>query len=573
MAQHTILRNPITHIAAGGSLLVASAGVGAVAAALLASPAGAATFTVTTTDNSGIGSLSQAIVDANASAGADTIDFSPGVTGTIDLVGDLPDITEGLTIIGPGSAALTISGHTLYHAFDIATLGSGGVTISGLTVTQSRGVEFDSGGTIAGGAISVIDTALTLDDVAIVENSATSSTVDVRGGGLFVRNQSGTGDVTITNSRIISNVADSTAGDEQSGGGGASIEAENLRIANTTIDGNEGGFGGGLIANIENVADLNAITVTNNSSTQIGGGVLIGAAHLTISDSVLSGNTSDQGMGAGYLASYTTVGGDSTLTITNTNVSNNTARDLGGIAIFKLNGTSSAQIDKLTATGNVGDQIGGLAVLGSADISSSTIANNTGAGIEFGYGAAVNSVATANINPAISIPLNPKVTIANSTVSGNSREGIGVYADTYGCGPLSVASSVSVCATSLSPQAPRPNSLELSLFHVLAADNGLEDVARAAFSLFSLIENPNAAVFPGFGTQFGVDPGLLPLQTVSNTVSVVPISFGSAAWNAGDPTFVPPPETDQRGLPRVVDVIDIGAYEVQEAVQTPKFTG
>jgi hypothetical protein len=54
---------------------------------------------------------------------------------------------------------------------------------------------------------------------------------------------------------------------------------------------------------------------------------------------------------------------------------------------------------------------------------------------------------------------------------------------------------------------------------------------------------------------------------------VVPILFGSAAWNAGDPGFVPPPETDQRGLPRVVDVIDIGAYEVQEAVQTPKFTG
>jgi hypothetical protein len=38
----------------------------------------------------------------------------------------------------------------------------------------------------------------------------------------------------------------------------------------------------------------------------------------------------------------------------------------------------------------------------------------------------------------------------------------------------------------------------------------------------------------------------------------------SAAIDAGDPAFTPPPEFDQRGLPRVVDgVIDIGAVERQ----------
>jgi hypothetical protein len=47
---------------------------------VLASPAQAATFTVTVTNDSGAGSLRQAILDANAAAGEDTItDFSTDI--------------------------------------------------------------------------------------------------------------------------------------------------------------------------------------------------------------------------------------------------------------------------------------------------------------------------------------------------------------------------------------------------------------------------------------------------------------------------------------------------------------
>jgi hypothetical protein len=47
---------------------------------VLASPAQAATFTVTNTNDSGAGSLRQAILDANAAAGEDTItDFSTDI--------------------------------------------------------------------------------------------------------------------------------------------------------------------------------------------------------------------------------------------------------------------------------------------------------------------------------------------------------------------------------------------------------------------------------------------------------------------------------------------------------------
>jgi hypothetical protein len=212
-------------------------------------------------------------------------------------------------------------------------------------------------------------------------------------------------------------------------------------------------------------------------------------------------------------------------------------------------------------------------LFGSAEVSNSTISDNTGTGVTLGSQYRIGPVSTAGIHPMASAPNDSNVNISNTTISGNSAEGIFAATGDTGCGSVSTASSVSVCAGSLSPQAPAPRLGELALVHVLAADNGGEDVAIPAFSLFSLIERPNAAVFPGYGTQFGVDPGLLPLERISNTVSVVPISFGSAAWNAGWPKFTPPPATDQRGLPRVVDIIDIGAYEVQEAGLVPKFTG
>ena len=66
------------------------------------------TFTVTNTNASGPGSLRQAILDANANPGADTINFNIGSGAkTIALVSDLPTITDPVTIDGttqPGFA-------------------------------------------------------------------------------------------------------------------------------------------------------------------------------------------------------------------------------------------------------------------------------------------------------------------------------------------------------------------------------------------------------------------------------------------------------------------------------------
>jgi hypothetical protein len=72
----------------------------------------AATYTVTNTNNSGAGSLRQAVLDANANAGADTIAFNiPGAgVHTITPTSQLPDITDAVTIDGytqPGASPNT----------------------------------------------------------------------------------------------------------------------------------------------------------------------------------------------------------------------------------------------------------------------------------------------------------------------------------------------------------------------------------------------------------------------------------------------------------------------------------
>ena len=86
----------------------------AVAILLAASAASALTYTVTSTADAGAGTLRQAILDANAHAGPDTIAFNIVGSGvhTIAPASALPAITGPVTIDGytqAGSSANTNS--------------------------------------------------------------------------------------------------------------------------------------------------------------------------------------------------------------------------------------------------------------------------------------------------------------------------------------------------------------------------------------------------------------------------------------------------------------------------------
>jgi hypothetical protein len=93
--------------------------------------ANAATFTVTTTNNSGTGSLRAALMAANATAGADTIKFAIPGSGahTIALASSLPVITQPVVIDGRSQPGF--SGEPLVQLDN----GTGSASAIGLDVT------------------------------------------------------------------------------------------------------------------------------------------------------------------------------------------------------------------------------------------------------------------------------------------------------------------------------------------------------------------------------------------------------------------------------------------------------
>ncbi|MDQ3982368.1 MAG: hypothetical protein M3271_06765 [Actinomycetota bacterium] len=204
--------------------------VAAVFAALFvaAPPARAATFTVTTTDDAGPGSLRQAVLDANGSPGADTIDFT--VNGTITLGSGQITVTDELTIDGPSAATVTISGNDTGR------------------VLQVNGVP------------------LHLDDVTIANGAA-----DPSGGGILSMG----GNVTVARTTFAGNAAAAEGGAIRSAG------ASSLTVTNSTFFGNEAGFAGGAISN----GFGGPLTITN--STFVANAASVGGALYTTVDSTL----------------------------------------------------------------------------------------------------------------------------------------------------------------------------------------------------------------------------------------------------------------------------------------------
>ena len=90
--------------------------------ALLAAAMPAATFNVTNTNDSGSGSLRQAILDANAAGGADTIAFNIVGSGvhTIAPTTELPAITSPVTIDGYSQGGASAKTHDTTQGLDTA---------------------------------------------------------------------------------------------------------------------------------------------------------------------------------------------------------------------------------------------------------------------------------------------------------------------------------------------------------------------------------------------------------------------------------------------------------------------
>ena len=509
-----------------GNKNLATALGGSVVAAIAVVPfvgvgdAAADSLTVINAFDDGAGSLRQAIDDANATVGPDTITFDSAVTGTIVLTtGQLRVDPGGLTITGPGAASLTISGNNNDRVFYLYGNGvdQNAVMISGLTIA-------DGSSSGDGGNIYASDTDLTLQSVVVSNGYADNGD----GGGIFLGGRQGLGSLQMSDSQLLNNTAYSDGGGLFSDGteGGlvpttAVATGEGVTIERSVISGNEslygdgsGGHGGGVfIGRFNGAVQISETTIDNNTAYYDGGGIYLDrpSGPVTIDRSTISNNNADNDDGGGIWFG----GGYDTLTLTNSTVSGNTANSSGG-GIF----------------------------------------------IETGR------FYVGRLSPAVSRAVYPDAatTIEHSTIDDNTAS--------YG-GNIFLSSNI----RRLGGQAA---SGDLALNHAIVADGNATnspDIYDGGYVTadFSLVEDVGFVPAAGANNLTG-DPALGVLADNGGLTKTHLPAAASIVVNAGDPAIAGAPLTDQRGVGRIRGAaIDMGAVEttvapVNDAYATPQRT-
>ncbi|MEO5720504.1 MAG: choice-of-anchor Q domain-containing protein [Chthoniobacterales bacterium] len=308
-------------------------------------------------------SLRGAIQAANSHPGEDGIDISLPTGSIINLSAALPDITESVSIAGPGPNLVTVRRNTAgtYRIFNVT---AGPTSISGLTI--SNGVA------TTGGGINKTSSALTITNCVFLGNVAQN------GGGIY----NGGGTLNVTNCAFTNNGADAT------GGGIANDFFGTLNVIGSTFtgnianNGNPSASGGAAIGNGNlnsssgGFANVTNCTITGNTAIQ-GGGISTVAAFaggaLTVTNSTIVRNFSSGSNGGG-------ISSDSSgpVNIKNTMVALSTGtRDVNGIFVssgFNLIG----KVDGSTGFTAPTDQTGTIAAPLDPKIDPAGLQNNGG---------------------------------------------------------------------------------------------------------------------------------------------------------------------------------------------------
>ena len=237
-------------------IFTAGALVAGIALVATDDPAEAAGFAVTTTADGGAGSLRDAIDQANANPGPDTITVPAG-TYTITIAGATEDdnatgdfdVVGELTINGAGAGTTIIDADGLDRAFDLHT---GPVVLAGMTITNGD-VGADAGGNIQ--VRWYVD--LTLQDSIVSHGQA------LQGAGIV----GAEGELTVIRSEVTDNVATSIFGN---GSLGSAISKSgdgksNLIITDSLIADNNA-VGGTAAVAISGNASITNTTITGNSA-------------------------------------------------------------------------------------------------------------------------------------------------------------------------------------------------------------------------------------------------------------------------------------------------------------------
>jgi hypothetical protein len=295
----------------------------------LASTNHAITLTVTNTDDSGAGSLRQAVLDA---ASGDTIVFDAALAGGTIVLASHINIEKDLTIDGSSlSPHIKISGDNQYWVFRVPNFTTYVITLKGMDIENGNGSAIYQRG--AGNHLTIEDIVFSNN---VTTNDSTNSSGWTQGGAIY-----NDGYLTITNSTFTDNDAVD--------GGGAIYNNGIMYISNSQFTDN----GASSITNRYFMEVLESSFVNNQGS---GWSVVqsVGVGDYTIHSSIQSSTFSGNGGTGG-----------------------------GGILNMGESSTENPQyltIVNTTITGQPGPGIYNES--GNLVINSSTITNNSGYGIE-----------------------------------------------------------------------------------------------------------------------------------------------------------------------------------------------
>jgi hypothetical protein len=457
--------------------------------------------TVTNLNDSGVGSLRYAI---GQTPNDGTIDFAPGLTGTITLFSGRLELSKNVNIVGPGADLLRVSGNNNSSVFLVF---GAEVTISGITITQGLAqappaqyaILFDLTGNpipIAGGGLFNIAGSVTLNDCIISNNTA--PVLGSFGAGIYNWSlpapEPVIGSITLNNSVLTGNVANSSSG--------GAIFNEYVYDFN---------FGFSATSALTIVDSL----VISNTGTDLSGGGIYNEGNLTIVNSSVSNNITllafTPGLGAGIY-------NNGVASITRSLIANNVGPSNGGGIYATTNPEPLAPAPSVTLT--------------NSTVSDNKATNSDGGGL-WNNGNAI--------------------TTTNSTIAGNNAaRGGGLFLTVGSVPPVTLRNTI-IAQNTVSVSGPDVQGQVNNAFSNLIGDGtgsaGLVDQ-----------ENGNQV-----GDNFNpINPVIGALKDNGGPTATRALLPGSPAINAGTNTGAPP--NDQRGFKRPINTIsDIGAYEFQPA--------
>jgi hypothetical protein len=291
--------------------------------------------------------------------------------GDLDITTSIPVTIRGADRLSPAATVIDGNGPVLNdRVFDInpgVNSAVPNVAIQGLTIRNGRA--------LAGGGISLVGGALSLEDSVVRDNVATGA-----GGGIsFGR----LGTLSLRNVTVHGNAATGS----NSPGGGISVSTDTLFVGETfalnvsdsrITDNTATGSGGGIEVFRATSSSVTRSTIARNSARTRGGGIAVGSADSLILLSTISDNTVSGGASIGDGGGGVHNDGGTLDVIDSTLSGNHAAGDGGGIlALAEGSVLGPVLLRNVTIASNVASGLNGAPARGGGIAGPSVTFRNT----------------------------------------------------------------------------------------------------------------------------------------------------------------------------------------------------